>query len=170
RKELRVSNRSLPEQPNIEQYRKQAKDLLRAHAEGSGAALERIARHHPQLEGKPPDAVRSARFRLADAQFVIAREHGFESWPKFAGHIETLRLSRHVASLDDAESRFIEAACSPRHDHGAGTIEEAEMILARYPHVAASSIYAAAILADEATVRGFLARDPHSATAKGGPL
>src|SRR5690242_4258172 len=44
------------------------------------------------------------------------------------------------------------------------------MILARYPHVAASSIYAAAILADEATVRAFLMRDPASATAKGGPL
>src|SRR5690242_148976 len=44
------------------------------------------------------------------------------------------------------------------------------MILARYPHVAASSIYTAAILADEATVRAFLGRDPSSATAKGGPL
>jgi ankyrin repeat protein len=44
------------------------------------------------------------------------------------------------------------------------------MILARYPHVAASSVYTAATLADEATVRAFLARDPPSATAKGGPL
>lgn len=73
-------------------------------------------------------------------------------------------------ALDDPASRFIEAACAPRHGHRSGTIEEAEMILARYPHIAASSIYAAAILADEATVGGFLARDPSSATAKGGPL
>jgi ankyrin repeat protein len=73
-------------------------------------------------------------------------------------------------SLDDPASRFIEAACSPRHGHRSGTLEEAEMILARYPHVAASSIYTAAILADEATVRAFLGRDPSSATAKGGPL
>jgi ankyrin repeat protein len=44
------------------------------------------------------------------------------------------------------------------------------MILALHPQVAASSIYTAAILADEATVSAFLARDPGSATAKGGPL
>jgi ankyrin repeat protein len=44
------------------------------------------------------------------------------------------------------------------------------MILARYPQVAASSIWTAAILADEGAVRAFLARDASSATAKGGPL
>ena len=165
-----MSDKSLPDQPNLEQYKKQAKDLLRARAQGSRAALDRIARHHPRLQNQPQDAVRSEPFHLADAQLVIAREHGFESWPKFAKHIETLRLSREVASLDDATSRFIEAACSPRHGHRSGTLEEAEMILARYPHVAPSSIYTAAILADEATVRDFLARDPSSATAKGGPL
>ena len=43
------------------------------------------------------------------------------------------------------------------------------MILAGYPHIAASSIHTAAIIADEATVRAFLARDPLSATVKGGP-
>src|SRR5262249_53777184 len=112
------------------------------------------------FHNEAPDAVRSAAFQLADAQLVIAREHGFESWPKFAKHIETLRLSRQVASLDDAASRFIEAACSPRHGHRSGTLEEAEMILAQHPHVAASSIYTAAILADEAAVGVFLERDP----------
>jgi ankyrin repeat protein len=115
-------------------------------------------------------AIRIAPFHLADAQLVIAREHGFESWPKFAKHIETLRLTREVVSLADPAAAFIEAACAPRHGHSSGTLEEAEMILARYPHVAASSIYTAAILADEATVRAFLARDSASSTAKGGPL
>jgi ankyrin repeat protein len=43
------------------------------------------------------------------------------------------------------------------------------MILSRYPQVAASSIYTAAILADEPSVRAFLSRDPKSSTARGGP-
>jgi ankyrin repeat protein len=43
------------------------------------------------------------------------------------------------------------------------------MILAQYPQVAESSIHAAAILADEAAVRGFLTRDPGNATVPGGP-
>jgi ankyrin repeat protein len=43
------------------------------------------------------------------------------------------------------------------------------MVLAKYPHVATSSIYTAAVLADEASVRRSVARDPAAATAKGGP-
>jgi ankyrin repeat protein len=42
--------------------------------------------------------------RLADAQFVIARSHGFESWPKFARHLEALQAAQ------SPESRFEAAA------------------------------------------------------------
>jgi hypothetical protein len=68
-----------------------------------------------------------------------------------------------------AATAFLEAACVPRHGHSSGTLEEAEMILARHPQVTASNIYTAAVVADEATVRAFLARDPDTATSKGGP-
>ena len=71
--------------------------------------------------------------------------------------------------LEDPASAFIEAACVPREAHQSGTLEEAEMILTRYPFVATDSIYAAALLADEPVVRAFLARDPACATTKGGP-
>jgi ankyrin repeat protein len=72
--------------------------------------------------------------------------------------------------LDDPITAFIRAACVPRNDsHASGTLDEAEMILAREPRVARANIYTAAILADEAGVREFLARDRASATAKGGP-
>jgi hypothetical protein len=58
----------------------------------------------------------------------------------------------------------------PRNDsHASGTLEEAELILARYPRVARANIYTAAIRADEEGVRAFLEHDPASATAKGGP-
>ena len=36
---------------------------------------------------------RVARSRLADAQFFVARCHGFASWPKFVKHIEALTRS-----------------------------------------------------------------------------
>jgi hypothetical protein len=29
--------------------------------------------------------------KLADAQLVVAREHGFDSWPKFSAHLRTLQ-------------------------------------------------------------------------------
>jgi ankyrin repeat protein len=75
-----------------------------------------------------------------------------------------------VTSLTDPIAAFIEVACVPRNaDHGSGRLEHAERILARFPQVATANVFTAAILAGEATVRGFLARDPNAATATGGP-
>jgi hypothetical protein len=71
---------------------------------------------------------------------------------------------------DENPAAFIEAASVPRTaSHGSGTLDQAQAILARDPDVARSCIYTAAILGDEDSVRGFLARDPGLATAPGGP-
>lgn len=165
-----MPERDLPVRPNLEQYKKQAKDLVKSFAIADPLALSRIKRHHPRFHKLPEPNLRSAKFALTDSQLVIAREHGFESWPKLAHHIETLSLIRSVASLTDPVAAFIEVACVPRHSsHGSGILEHAEMILSRYPQVATNNIYTSAILADESTVRGFLSRDPKSATAAGGP-
>jgi ankyrin repeat protein len=165
-----MPDKELPARPNLEQYKKQAKDLARDCELGIPDALTRIRRHHPRFHKPPESEIRNANVALTDAQLVIAREHGFKSWPRFAKHIETLNLIRSVASLSNLAAAFIEVACVPRHSgHRSGTLEHAEMILSRYPQVAASSIYTAAILADEPSVRAFLSRDPKSSTARGGP-
>ncbi|MBB4634851.1 ankyrin repeat domain-containing protein [Longimicrobium terrae] len=70
--------RSLPPHPSPEQQRKQAKELLRDLRAGSPAALARFRRHLPD---KP-------RLTLADAQFVLAREHGFANWAALNSHVE----------------------------------------------------------------------------------
>src|SRR5580698_8078594 len=165
-----MPDRELPARPNLEQYKKQAKELVKNHSLGAPDALERSGRHHPRLHSLAKPDIQRAPFSLTDAQLVIAREHGFESWPKFAQHIEMLHWIRSVASLADSVAAFIEVACVPRHaSHDSGTLEHAEMILARYPEVAGSNIYTAAILADEVRVPGFLAGDPKRATETGGP-
>lgn len=75
--------------------------------------------------------------------------------------------------MDEADNplaAFIVAACVPLDgSHASGTIERAEAILAEHPEAPASSIYAAAILGDDAGVRRFLSLDRANATAKGGP-
>jgi ankyrin repeat protein len=165
-----MSDRELPARPNLEQYRKQAKDLVRDWGLAIPDALTRIRRHHPRVHKLPELDLKGAVVTRTDAQLVIAREHGFESWPKFAKHIKTLNLIASVGSLSDPVSAFIEVACVPRHsDHTSGTLDHPEMILSRYPHVGTSNIYTSAILGDEAAVRGFLLRDPGASTAKGGP-
>jgi ankyrin repeat protein len=66
---------------------------------------------------------------------------------------------------------FLEFASVERHGwHGSGSLQQAELIRSRYPHVATANIYTAAVLADETTVRAFLDRDSSLATTPGGPL
>jgi hypothetical protein len=161
-----MPDREIPDRPNLEQYKKQAKELTRDCAQRMPAALDRIRRHHPRLRNQQE----LPTITLADAQLVLAREHGFPSWTQFAAHLETLRIIRSLEDLPNPVNTFIEVACVPRHGwHASGTLEHADLILARYPHVATANIYIAAILADEATVRKFLTQDPTLATATGGP-
>jgi len=72
-----MPGRDLPARPNLEQYKKQAKDLARSCSLPD--ALNHIRRHHPRFHKLPESDIQSARFTLTDAQLVIAREHGFES-------------------------------------------------------------------------------------------
>jgi putative phosphoribosyl transferase len=76
--------RELPPHPNLEQYKKQAKDLLKDAAKSSPEAMARIRQHHPRLRDLQFDAL---PIKLTDAQLVIAREHSFETWPEFARHV-----------------------------------------------------------------------------------
>jgi Ankyrin repeats (many copies)/Ankyrin repeat len=156
-----MPHKEFPARPNLEQYRKQAKALSRACALGDAEALERIRQFHPQPSKRP--------LTLADAQLVIAREHGIDSWPRLAREIERLLLTQSLQSIQDPVAAFLIAASVPREgDHAAGTLEEAEAIRARFPQVARANIFTAAVLGDAVAVREFMARDASSARAKGG--
>src|SRR5438445_6394313 len=163
----------LPARPSLEQYKKQAKELVKAFRTGESGdpeAVQRIKKHHPRLSKLLDADIRNAKFALVDAQLVVAREHGFVSWPKFAKHVEALIREGSVVVLDNPWAAFIEAACVPLDSgHASGTLERAEAILAAHPEVASSDIHTAAILGDDAAVRRFLAFDAGNATVKGGP-
>jgi ankyrin repeat protein len=156
-----MPDRTLPADPDLEQYKKHAKELIRDCRAGLPEALARLHGNHPE-EGRAPLA-------LTAAQLVIAREHGFQSWPQFAAQIETLRIQRFVTSVTDPVAAFLVAACVPRGAHNSGTTDEAEAILARYPQVARDNIYTAAVLGDETAVRALVSADPKLATSVGGP-
>ena len=164
----------LPARPSPEQYKKQAKELLHAVNARNVEALDSVRRWHPRFRSATDDQLSAVT--LTDAQLVLARAHGFASWPQFAAHLEKLQALRALedpatpAELRDPAALFLEFASVPRHgSHAAGTLDQANLILSRYPHVATASIYTAAVLADEPAVRAFLARDPGLATAPGGP-
>ncbi|MGD0620765.1 MAG: ankyrin repeat domain-containing protein [Bryobacteraceae bacterium] len=88
-----------PARPNLEQYKKQAKELVRLTRSGDPEAAGRITKWHPRPH---------ATFALADAQLVIAREHGFESWPKFAKLVtELVRENSPVCIFETAADAVI---------------------------------------------------------------
>ena len=85
--------------PNLEQQRKRAKDLLRAHRQGDAEAVRRVGAHLPRASRLLPAQVRRLPLKLSDAQLVIAREAGLPTWP---------RLKR--AALQATGDRSLEAA------------------------------------------------------------
>ena len=86
-----MNHRVIPTRPSLEQYRKQAKDLLDGVAKQTPDALGRVETCHPRLQGLTASSLVASKMKLADAQLVIAREHGFESWPKFSSHLSALQ-------------------------------------------------------------------------------
>jgi hypothetical protein len=73
--------------PHLEQLRKQAKDLLRAFRAADSRARSRMAAHLPQVDAHAPVFADGRMVRLAHAQFVVAREHGFPSWPRLKASV-----------------------------------------------------------------------------------
>ena len=71
--------RSLPSSPDLGQQKKLAKELLESFASSDAEALARV---RSELPDKP-------KITLADAQFVLAREYGFENWAALKQHIES---------------------------------------------------------------------------------
>ena len=84
----------LPLRPNLEQYHKQAKDLLRAATTGDITALRRIQQERAR-DGGPV---------LADAQFTIARDHGIASWTRFKRVVELVEPFRAALYPGDLEA------------------------------------------------------------------
>jgi uncharacterized protein (TIGR03067 family) len=81
----------LPARPNLEHLRSQAKTLLEQLKHGDASAARAFTDHLPKAGKMTAAAARRAGFRLADAQSVIARQHGFASWPALSRHVEQLR-------------------------------------------------------------------------------
>jgi len=97
--------KEVPPRPNLEQYKKQAKDLIKDLAKSSHVALSRIRHHHPRLRDLPGFGV---PIKLSDAQLVIAREHSFATWSEFAQHVRNLQQVVDGVSTTSGSTFFSE--------------------------------------------------------------
>lgn len=74
-----------PAAPSPEHLRKQAKDLLHGVRSGDPAAVALVRELHPRVAD---GAAEPAALTLADAQVVVARQHGFPSWPRLREYLD----------------------------------------------------------------------------------
>ena len=160
----------LPDNPSLENLRKQARSLLKAARAGDSEAVARVREFHPRPEGK------STRILLSDAQLVIARCYGFSSWSNLKLHLDVLErhslLPRAQTMTDDAEpiaDRFTRLACLNYLDDHTRWRDQARELLASHPELSRENIYTAATVGDVAAVTLMLKANPRLATLGGGP-
>jgi ankyrin repeat protein len=101
--------RAMREHPDLNQLKRQAKELLDAYRSSAPEAIAEVEAYHPTAT---PDT-----FALHDAQFVLARSYGFESWPKLNAAVDGVTAAR----LHDAVER--------------GDISTARQLLDRRPEI-----------------------------------
>ncbi|HEY6291753.1 MAG TPA: hypothetical protein VI455_09375, partial [Terriglobia bacterium] len=70
---------------NLEQQKKQARELLQAIRAGQADALAHLRDRHLRWASVDDPTLRG-EVALHDAQFVVAREQGFASWTKLKAY------------------------------------------------------------------------------------
>ncbi|HSR50859.1 MAG TPA: ankyrin repeat domain-containing protein [Acidobacteriota bacterium] len=147
----------------------------------------------PGSEGPAPA---SQPLVLAEAQFVIARESGFASWPRMKHAIEALvadeetlveRITEAALAGRDKQVRdLISAAAGPRRESSGASSAEGSLLdeftkvvgferggrsalMTRRVQSVSRSIYASAALGDDQAVLRLLRERPELARQEGGP-
>jgi ankyrin repeat protein len=82
-----MQQKQLPPNPSLEHLKSQAKQLLKAHNEGSLDAFRRIRSFFPKLADATDVEIQNAAFGLQDAQLAVAREYGFASWTQLKAEV-----------------------------------------------------------------------------------
>ncbi|WP_237220262.1 ankyrin repeat domain-containing protein [Salipiger sp. CCB-MM3] len=135
--------------PSIDDLRREARRLHKSYEAGDRAARERLRDAPPRGDDR--------LLKRADFLQVVARERGFESWPK-------LKLAAETQGLDRA-ARIQRLKIALYH----GQMPVVERLLAETPDLAEGHFGLKCALCDLPSVEAALAGRPDLATARFGP-
>jgi catechol 2,3-dioxygenase-like lactoylglutathione lyase family enzyme len=76
--------------PNLENLRKQAKQFVRWHREGHYPVAAQIRAVLPRFQDLSDREVMQRGFKLSDAQELVARQAGFESWQALKAGVQAM--------------------------------------------------------------------------------
>jgi hypothetical protein len=107
RKEDCMSSRILPAKPHLDHLKNEAKALRKSFVAGAVDAVDRVRNTIGDRKA----------LRLIDAQRVIAREYGFETWARLRSYVQASdvhdRAIEEAATLAFAMIRFAQGAAHP---------------------------------------------------------
>jgi catechol 2,3-dioxygenase-like lactoylglutathione lyase family enzyme len=95
--------------PNLENLRKQAKLILRWHRDRYYPVAAQIRSGLPRFGQMSDSEILAQSFKLSDAQELVARQHGFESWQALKTGLAT--MSDHA---DTTITKAIIAGAEPQ--------------------------------------------------------
>jgi ankyrin repeat protein len=183
--------RTLPARPSLDRLRHEAKDLLKLRRAGDLEATARFVSAHPRIALRRD----ATNVSLSDAQFVLAREYGFASWPKLKAHVDGLQhveervvwLRQAFANADrETRERLLSCVHSRARfqDYNANATElserDARLVVANeegyafwskyesylYLDPTVQQVIAAARHGELATLQGLLRADPGAANPR----
>ncbi|HEY2015416.1 MAG TPA: ankyrin repeat domain-containing protein [Bryobacteraceae bacterium] len=81
-----VPTRQLRPHPDLDQLKRQAKELREAFLAGDAGAVSEVKQHYRGAD--------RSQFALHEAQLVLARSYGFDSWPKLKAFVDGVTVRR----------------------------------------------------------------------------
>jgi ankyrin repeat protein len=102
----KLSIRRMRQHPDLEQLKRQSKELLAAFRAADAAAVNEVTAFY--------DDPQHATFALHDAQLVIARSYGFDSWPKLKAYVDGVTIRRLVEAVSNGDIERVRASLKAR--------------------------------------------------------
>jgi ankyrin repeat protein len=102
----KLSIRRMREHPDLEQLKRQSKELLVDFRAADAAAVNEVTALY--------DGPQHATFALHDAQLVIARSYGFDSWPKLKAYVDGVTIRRLVEAVSNGDIERVRAMLKAR--------------------------------------------------------
>ncbi len=160
----------LPSRPDLDQLKKQAKELLAGYRRSTPEAIDRFRASLPAAAGLDHAAIAQLHLRLRDAQSCLAREYGFGSWADLKAFVEAVRLkSEDPLALARAFFNLVYAGDVTGSMNRARP-NAAARLLSDHPHLAAQDLWVACASGDVAVVRRQIETAPSWINQSGGPL
>jgi ankyrin repeat protein len=118
--------RAMRANPDLDQLKRQAKELHEAYRASQPEAVAEVTAYH---RNPSPET-----FALHDAQFVLARSYGFESWPKLKAAVDGVTARKLHEAVESGDLEAARALLTRRPeivDHGRGEMRAIHMAVLR---------------------------------------